>query len=66
MQCKLFSKLKGTIECRLACFLLNYLETSQSTTELSPAELLMGKRLHTRFDLIHPDSTQNLSRNKEM
>ena len=35
------SKLEGTIECRLARFLFNYRVTPQSTTELSPAELLI-------------------------
>ena len=34
------SKLEGTIECRVTCFLFNYHVTPQSTTELSPAELL--------------------------
>ena len=56
------SKLEGTIECRLARFLFNYRVTPQSTTELSPAELLMGRRLHTRLDLIHPDATQKVIR----
>ena len=37
--------------------LLNYHVTLQSTTEISAAELLMGKRLHTRLELIHPNTT---------
>ena len=50
------SKLEGTIECRLACFLFNYCVTHLSTAELSPALLLMGRRLCTCFS----------SENKEM
>ena len=56
------SKVEGTIECRLAYFLFNYHATPQSTTELLPAELLMGRRLRSRLDLIHPDATQNVIR----
>ena len=56
------SKLEGTIECGLARFLFNYRVTPQSTTELSPAELLMGRRLRTRLDLIHPDTSQKVIR----
>ena len=54
------SKLEGTKECRLPRFLFNYRVTSLSTTELSPAVLLMGRRLCTRVDLIHLDTTQNV------
>ena len=54
------SKLEGTIPVRLARFLLSYRITPQTSTGLSPAELLMGRRLHTRLDLIHPDSKQRV------
>ena len=54
------SKLEDTIKCRLARLLLNYHVTLQSTTEISTAELLMGKRLHTRLELIHPNTTIKL------
>ena len=47
-------------------FLLHYCVTPQSTTELSPAKRLIGRRLHTHSDLIHPDTTQRLSRRKEV
>ena len=56
------SKLEGTIEFRLAHFPFNYCVTPQSTTELSPADLLKGRRLRTRLDLIHPDTTQKIIR----
>ena len=54
------SKLEGTIPVRLARFLLSYRITPQTSTGLSPAELLMGRRLHTRLDLLPPDSTQRV------
>ena len=56
------SKLEGTIECRVTCFLFNYHVTPQSTTELSPAELLMGRRSCIHLNLIHPDTTQKVIR----
>lgn len=40
------------IHCRLAKFLLSYRTTPQSTTGVTPAELLMKRRLRTRLDLL--------------
>ena len=48
-------KLDGPIDTRLTRFLLQYRITPQSTTGLSPSELLMGRRLRTVYDLLHPD-----------
>lgn len=49
-------KVKGdTLETRLARFLFNYRITPQSTTGLSPAELLMSRRLRSTLDLLLPD-----------
>lgn len=59
------SKLQGPIQCRLDRFLLQYRVTPQTTTGLPPAELLMGRRLRTRLDLIHPDSTKEVMRKQE-
>ena len=47
---------EGTLSERTAR-LLNYCITPQSTTELSPAELLQGRKLHSRLDLLKPDIT---------
>ena len=44
-----------SVEDKLARFLLNYRITPHSTTGVSPAELLMGRKLRTRFDLWLPD-----------
>ena len=50
-------KLKeGTLAEKIARFLFQYRITPQSTTGVSPAELLMGRRLRSRLDLIRPNS----------
>ena len=54
------AKLEGTIPTRLARFLLSYRITPQSTTGLSPAEILMRRKLRTRLDLLHPDSSKRV------
>ena len=45
----------GTIESRVARLLSRYRVTPQSTTKVSPAELLFGRKLRTSFDLLRPD-----------
>ena len=35
--------------------------TPHSTTELSPAELLMGRKLRTTLDLMHPDVSRKVT-----
>ena len=46
---------QGTLSERMARFLFNYRITPQTTTGLSPAELLQGRRLRSRLDLLKPD-----------
>ena len=53
-------KLEGPINMRISRFLLRYCVTRQSTTGLTPSELLMGRRLRTIFDLIHPDLSDKI------
>ena len=43
------------MESRLARLLSRYRVTPQSTTETSPAELLFGRNLRMRLDLLRPD-----------
>lgn len=50
-------KLEGPMDIRIFKFLFKYRVTPQSTTGISPAQLLMGRRLRTHLDLLHPDST---------
>ena len=43
------------IDTRLARFLFHYRTTPNSTTGVSPAELLMGRKLKTHLDQLHPN-----------
>ena len=45
----------GSLRSRVDTVLCSYRITPQSTTGVSPAELLLGKRLRTRLDLLKPD-----------
>lgn len=45
----------GSIEARVSKFLFSYRITPQTTTGLSPAEMLMNRRLRSAFDLLKPD-----------
>ena len=53
---------EGTIEDRIARFLFTYRITPQSTTQMSPAELLMGRRLRSRLDLLKPNLAQRVEK----
>lgn len=44
----------NNVEQALQAFLLDYRNTSHSSTGKSPAEALFNRKLKTRFDLIHP------------
>ena len=44
----------GSLKSRIATVLCSYHIIPQSTTGVSPAELLMGRRLRTRLDLLQP------------
>lgn len=46
---------EGTLDTRLARFLLTYRRLPQTTTGKAPSELLMGRLLHSRVDKIYPD-----------
>ena len=54
------SKLEGPMEVRILKFLFKYRVTPQTTTGLSPAQLLMGRRLRTHLDLLHPDTSKRV------
>ena len=43
------------VQKQLSRFLFRYQSTPHSTTGLSPAEMLMGRRLHIHLDLMRPD-----------
>ncbi|XP_054875417.1 uncharacterized protein K02A2.6-like [Amphiprion ocellaris] len=46
---------EGTIQTRLSRFLFSYRITPHATTGLSPAELMMSRRLRSALDLVRPD-----------
>ena len=56
---------EGTIDIKLARFLFNYRITPHSTTGIAPAELIFGRQLRTRFDLLQPDLASKLSKTQE-
>ena len=49
-----------SIQDRLSRFLFQYRTTPHSTTGVPPSELLMGRRLRTRFDLLYPDISRKV------
>lgn len=51
----------GTQADKLARFLLSYRTTSHTATGCTPAEILMGRRIRTRLDSIHPDLSARMS-----
>ena len=58
-------KLDGPIEVRLSKFLFKYRITPQTTTGVSPAQLLMGRRLRIHLDLLHPDTVSRVNEKQE-
>ena len=55
---------EGTMQDTLSRFLLKYRTTPYTTTGVSPAELLIKRKLRTKFDLIVPN-TASLVRQKQ-
>ena len=51
---------EGTVHTKLSRFLLAYRSTPQTTTGVTPAELLFNRSLRTRLDLIRPDVRQRV------
>ena len=56
---------KGDIHTKLARLLFSYRKTPQSTTGVSPAELLMGRRLRSALDLVKPDLHKRMEREQD-
>ena len=50
-----------TLETRLARFLFTYRIASQSTTNTSPCELLMKRKLKSALGLVKPDLTSTVN-----
>ena len=56
-----YKKLEGNIQDCLTQFLARYRITPHCATEMSPAGLLMGRKLRTTMDLIHPDLSRKVT-----
>ena len=50
---------------RLAKVLFAYQITPQSTTGTSPAELLLGRRLRSRLDLVRPNTAERVEQKQQ-
>lgn len=55
----------GTLKKKLSNFLLAYRTTPHTTTNETPAHLLMGRTLQTRLSRIKPDLSQTVRRKQE-
>ena len=55
----------GDLREKLARFLFQYRITPQSTTGLSPGELLFGRRLRSRLDALRPNAAERVERKQE-
>jgi hypothetical protein len=51
---------EGTLSARLARILFNYRISPHSTTEISPAELLFGRKLNSKLDLVRPNLSDSV------
>lgn len=50
---------------RLSKFLFKYRLTPHSTTGVAPSEMLMGRKLRSRLDLMFPDLSEKVQRRQE-
>ena len=55
---------EGSVKEKLAKFLFIYRITPHSSTGVAPAELLMGRRLRSRLDLLRPDLSATVQNNQ--
>ena len=55
----------GSIDVRLSRFLLQYRVTPQTTTGLSPSQLLMGRKIRTCLDSLHRDMSEDVEKKQE-
>ena len=55
---------QGSIKSRLAKVLVTYRSTPQSTTGTSPAQLLQGRCIRTRLDLLAPKTSEKVEQHQ--
>ena len=56
---------EGSLNTRIARFLLKYRTTPHSTTGISPSEMLMGRRVTTILDRMRPDVESRVRQHQE-
>ena len=56
---------EGTLTAKVARVLFSYRVTPHTTTGLSPAELLLGRKLRCTLDSIHPDLNNRVQKKQE-
>ena len=56
----------GSLQDRIARFLLSYRVTPHATTGVPPCELLMGRKLRTLLDKVRPDVADRVKRQQGM
>ena len=54
----------GTLNSKIARFLFRYRITPQSTTGVTPSELLMGRKLRSHFDMLYPNTKSRVVQNQ--
>ena len=57
-------KVDGPLETRLSRFLFSYRTTPQTTTGVTPAELMFGRPLRTRLDMVFPNVSNTVEKNQ--
>ena len=55
---------EGDMGLRLARLLFKYRNTPHTTTGVTPAELLLGRKPRCHIDLLHPDKLHGLKTNR--
>ena len=56
---------EGSLSAQIARFLFQYRNTPHSTTGMIPAELLMGRKLRSRLDLVRPSLQRHVQDKQE-
>lgn len=54
--------IEGSVKSRLAKFLYAYRLTPQTTTGVSPAEMLLGRRPRSRLDILRPLTAERVAK----